>query len=66
MSLNSKFIIGDRVFKPKGYEFPGTVVSVFETLKGNIRLVVEMDGYGLLHIFNEDQLEKQEHGERIN
>jgi hypothetical protein len=66
MSLNSKFVIGDQVIKPKGYKFPGTVVSVFETIKGDIRVVVEMEGYGLLHIFNEDQLEKQEHGERIN
>ena len=32
-------------------------VSVFETIDGNIRVVGEMDEYGLLHIFNEDQLE---------
>ena len=31
--------------------------GVFETIKGDIRVVGEMDEYGLLHIFNEDQLE---------
>lgn len=49
--------IGDKVNKIKGYQFPGTVVSVFETTKGEIRLVVEMDNFGLLHIFNESQLQ---------
>ena len=53
-----KFKIGDKAGKPKGYSFPCTIVSVFKTVDGNIRVVGEMDGYGLLHIFNEDQLEK--------
>lgn len=52
----SKFKVGDKAFKPKGYEFPCTIVSVFESSKG-VRVVGEMDEYGLLHIFNEDQLE---------
>lgn len=52
-----KFSVGDRVNKPKGYKFPGTVVSVFETTKGEIRYVVELFDLGLLHIFNEQQLE---------
>jgi len=52
----NKFKIGDKVEKVKGYEFPGTVVSVFTTTNGNIRLVVEMDNFGLLHIFNEEQI----------
>ena len=51
-----KFKIGDKAFKPKGYKFPCTIVSVFKSSKG-IRVVGEMDEYGLLHIFNEDQLE---------
>ena len=55
-----KFKIGDKVEKTKGYEFPGTVVSVFETLSGEIRVVVEMDKYKMLHIFNEDQLKLKE------
>jgi hypothetical protein len=53
-----KFKVGDKAFKVKGYKFPCTIVSVFETIDGNIRVVGEMDDYGLLHIFNEDQLER--------
>jgi hypothetical protein len=54
----TKFKVGDKAIKTKGYEFPCTIVSVFETVQGNVRVVGEMDGYGLLHIFNEDQLER--------
>jgi hypothetical protein len=54
--MNTKFKVGDRVTKPTGYGFPGTVVSVFNTLNGQTRYVVEMDQFHLLHIFNEDQL----------
>jgi len=54
----TKFKVGDKAIKTKGYEFPCTIVSVFETVHGNVRVVGEMDGYGLLHIFNEDQLER--------
>ena len=57
MEKDVKFKIGDKAYKPKGYKFPCTIVSVFETLAGNIRVVAEMDEYGLLHIFNETQLE---------
>ena len=57
---NMKFIVGDRAYKPKGYKFPCTIVSVFKTVSGSIRLVAEMDEYGMLHIFNEDQLEHYE------
>lgn len=56
-----KFKVGDWVKKPKGYEFPGTVVSVFQTTNHQTRYVVEMIEYGLLHIFNEDQLAKVGH-----
>jgi hypothetical protein len=52
----SKFTVGDKAIKTKGYEFPCTIVAVFKTTKGDTRIVGEMDGYGLLHIFNEDQL----------
>lgn len=52
------FSIGDKVDKVRGYKFPGTVVVVFKNLNGDTRLVVEMDKYGLLHIFNEEQLRK--------
>lgn len=54
---NAKFKVGDKAWKPKGYDFPCTIVSVFETTRGEIRIVGEMVGYGLLHIFNENQLE---------
>lgn len=53
----SKFKVGDRVYKPKGYKFPGVIVSVFENTKGEIRLVAEMLDNGMLHIFSESQLE---------
>ena len=55
-----KFKIGDRVFKPKGYQFPGTIVSIFQTTKGETRIVAEMRDNGMLHIFNESQLELDE------
>lgn len=54
---NRKFKIGDKAYKPKGYKFPCTIVSIFETTGGEIRMVGEMDGNGMLHIFNENQLE---------
>ena len=54
----TKFQVGDKAIKVKGYKFPCTIVSVFQTVDGNVRVVGEMDKYGLLHIFNEDQLEK--------
>lgn len=54
---NYKFKVGDKAVKTKGYKFPCTIVSVFETVEGNVRVVGEMDEYGLLHIFNEEQLE---------
>lgn len=56
----NKFNIGDKAYKSKGYKFPCTIVSVFTTVKGDIRIVGEMDGFGLLHIFNEKQLDKVE------
>lgn len=55
-----KFKVGDKAIKVRGYKFPCTIVSVFEPIEGNVRVVGEMDEYGLLHIFNEDQLEKAE------
>lgn len=54
-----KFKIGDRVYKPKGYKFPGIIVAIFQTTSGETRIVAEMVDNGMLHIFNESQLEKQ-------
>jgi hypothetical protein len=55
--MGSKFKIGDKVYKPKGYKFPGIVVSVFTNTSGEIRIVAEMEDNGMLHIFSESQLE---------
>lgn len=60
LKMIHKFEVGDKAYKPKGYKFPCTIVGVFETLEGNVRVVGEMDDYGLLHIFNEQQLEHYE------
>ena len=61
----TKFRVGDKAYKPKGYKFPCTIVSVFTTVNGEVRVVAEMDPFdgpygsvgGILHIFNEKQLE---------
>lgn len=58
-----KFEIGDKAYKPKGYKFPCTVVAVFETTSGDVRVVGEMEDNGMLHIFNENQLE---HVDNVN
>jgi len=55
--MDSKFKIGDRVHKPTGYGFVGTIVSVFKTTLGSTRIVAEMRNNGMLHVFNESQLE---------
>ena len=55
--IATKFKIGDKAYKPKGYKFPCTIVSVFTTTTGEVRIVAEMDEYKMLHIFNESQLE---------
>jgi hypothetical protein len=57
MNKETKFKVGDKAHKPKGYKFPCTIVGVFETIGGEVRVIGEMDEYGLLHIFNENQLE---------
>lgn len=46
--------VGTKVRKVKGYEWPGIVVSVFETLDGKVRYVVECtvpEVRGALHIY---------------
>jgi hypothetical protein len=53
----SRFNVGQKAYKPKGYKFPCTIVSIFKTLSGETRIVGEMDDNGMLHIFNESQLE---------
>lgn len=54
--------IGKRVKKSKGFQFPGTIVSVFQTTQGATRVVVEAeyeDFKGMLHIYNPEQLEER-------
>lgn len=53
----SNFKIGDKISKIKGYSFEGTIVSVFKNLNGDERVVAELDGNGMLHIFSPNQLE---------
>jgi hypothetical protein len=51
--------VGDRVQKATGYKWPGLVVSVFETLDGKTRVVVECtvrEVAGALHIYSPEQL----------
>ena len=51
--------VGDKVEKTSGYKCPGVVVSVFDTLLGERRVVVECtvsEIAGALHIYNEKQL----------
>jgi len=57
--MEAQFKVGDRVEKISGYKWPGVVVSVFETLTGERRVVVECttpEVAGALHIYNEKQL----------
>lgn len=58
--ISQKFKVGDRAYKPKGYKFPCTIVSIFNTTSGEVRIVGEMVDNGMLHIFSESQLEKDE------
>ena len=52
--------VGDIVTKSKGYDYDGIVVSKFETTKEAIRFVAEHADSGMLHIFNEGQLDYAE------
>ena len=57
------FIIGDKVIKISGYSWPGIVVSVFSTLAGKQRIVVECtvaEVAGALHIYTPEQLVKDD------
>jgi hypothetical protein len=58
--MSADFMIGDKVRKTSGYQFPGVVVSVFFTRAGAERYVVECtvpECAGMLHIYNGNQLE---------
>jgi len=56
----------DKVSKKKGYAFDGVIVAIFKNTKGQKRIVAEHIGSqteesgGMLHIFNESQLQKND------
>ncbi|WP_299077125.1 hypothetical protein [uncultured Paraglaciecola sp.] len=55
------FKVGDMVEKTSGYKWPGVVVSVFHTLHGTPRYVVECtipEVAGALHIYSASQIHK--------
>ena len=59
----NKFEVGDKVWKPLGYEFSGEIIGVFKKLDGQIRYAVEStsDGSrGVVHIFRASQLKAVE------
>lgn len=59
--MSNKIQVGDKVQKVKGYKWPGVVISVFTTLAGAERYVVECtvpEVAGALHIYNREQLEQ--------
>ena len=60
MTPNPKFNVGDKVRKVGGaYEADGIIVGVATTTRGDVRYVFEfLNPKGMLHIFNEIQLEK--------
>ena len=55
-----KFEIGDKIYKPKGYKYPGIVVAVFKTTSDEKRIVAELEDNGMLHIVAESHMEKRE------
>lgn len=55
--------VGDTVEKIAGYRWPGVVVSIFTTLSGQQRIVVECtvpEVAGALHIYSSEQIRKVE------
>jgi hypothetical protein len=54
-----KFNVGDRVQKVGGsYQADGFIVGIAVTTMGQVRYVFEFEQYpGMLHIFNDSQLE---------
>lgn len=57
--MEQSFKVGDVVEKVSGYKWPGEVVSVFLTLSGKERVVVECTVpavAGALHIYAPEQI----------
>lgn len=54
---------GDLVRKKTGYKYVGYIVADFTKTTGQRRFVVECMNTGMLHIFNENQLEPADENE---
>ena len=52
----SKFAIGEKVDQAADDHEAGTVIAVFSTEDGNFRYAVDMEGYGALQFFTEENL----------
>ena len=52
----AKFAIGETVEKTADDHEEGIVIAVFPTVDGNFRYAVDMDGYGALQFFTEQNL----------
>ena len=53
---------GDLVSKKSGYKYIGYIVADFKKTTGERRLVVECINTGMLHVFNESNLEPTKEG----
>ena len=57
-----RHVLNEKVQRCHGYKYPGIIVSVFLTLDGKVRYVVEADHpdfRGMLHIFSDADLEER-------
>ena len=52
----AKFAIGEQVDNAVDDHEVGTVIGVFPTVDGNFRYAVDMEGYGALQFFTEENL----------
>lgn len=52
--------VGTRLKKKQGYQYIGDVIMQGYTKSGKERVVIEMDGTGILHIFDPEQCEETE------
>ena len=56
-----KYKVGDKVRKISGdYQMDGVVIGTMTTTRGKERYAVEHEPYGIIHIYNEGNLELRE------
>jgi hypothetical protein len=60
----SKFVIGEQVENTRGDSELGAVVAVFPTVDGSFRYAVDIEGYGALRFFAEQELAFSSAGRR--